>query len=79
VKRPAKRRFACEGVTLVDVGERARVQLCRADATVIAQVTLPCAMKDLCDECLKRYRKLGIVTRVLVDLRTLGQRIKPKS
>jgi 3-deoxy-D-arabino-heptulosonate 7-phosphate (DAHP) synthase class II len=83
-KRTVKQRHRCTGHELVqtwslvkrvvdgevELFEMEGVQLtsCMADATVIAQVALPCGMKDLCDECLKRYRTLKIVTRVLVEL-----------
>ena len=70
-KRKVKQRYACQGVMLDDNG---MVKLCREDATVIAQVNLYCGMKDLCDECLQRYRHARIVTRVLVELVTRGKR-----
>lgn len=83
-KRKVKQRYRCTGHELVQTWSLAKrvvdgevelveiegVQLtsCMADATVIAQVALPSLMKELCDVCLKRYRKLKIVTRVLVEL-----------
>lgn len=80
MKRKQKRRYACTGIELVTYDNivllkagpqnqgRVRVRRCRNDATVIAEVALPCKMKELCDDCLKRYRKMKIVTRTLVDL-----------
>lgn len=80
MKRKQKTRYWCTGVELIEstmlvktkegvkeVG-RVRVRRCREQATVIAQVALPVGMKELCDDCLKRYRKAKIVTRTLVDL-----------
>lgn len=78
-KRTVKRRYRCTGheliqtwsivkrfvdgeVTLVEV-EGVQLKSCAVDATVIAQVALPCLMKELCADCLKRYRKLAIVQR----------------
>ncbi len=57
-------------VRLIEV-EGVELKSCYDDATVIAQVSLPCGMKDLCDQCVKRYQELNIVTRVLVELRAL--------
>lgn len=75
---PARR--SCTGAELVSTTmlvkqkgevvevEWVQVKLCHSDATMIAQVRLPCGSKELCDACFERYTARGIATRILVDL-----------
>lgn len=64
--RKPKLRYFCRGIELFDT--QPYVTRCKADATVIAHVRLVDELKELCDECLTRYRAVGLVIRTLVVL-----------